>query len=128
MLWLKRNAVWNQLMKCDVSNEVIAPGDYYYIDDVDGIRIKATVYKRIKDKQKEDNWDYSKLNSATSQAEYKRMLKEATQRMLAATILDRKVAMKHDPNPGVENETIQDLYDDHKNRHKYNGGADDDRY
>lgn len=121
MLWLKRNTVWNQLMKCDISNEVIGPGDYYYIDDVDGVRIKATVYKRIKDKEKEQNWDYSKLNAAQNELEYKRMLKEATRQMLASSILERKVAGKYDPNPEVESEIIQDLYDAHT------GGNNNDR-
>lgn len=121
MLWLKRNTVWNQLMKCDISNEVIGPGDYYYIDDVDGVRIKATVYKRIKDKEKEENWDYSKLNAAQNELEYKRMLKEATRQMLASSILERKVAGKYDPNPEVESEIIQDLYDAHT------GGNNNDR-
>lgn len=121
MLWLKRNTVWNQLMKCDISNEVIGPGDYYYIDDVDGVRIKATVYKRIKDKEKEEHWDYSKLNAAQNELEYKRMLKEATRQMLASSILERKVAGKYDPNPEVESEIIQDLYDAHT------GGNNNDR-
>ena len=128
MLWLKRNTLWNQLMKCDVSNEVIAPGDYYYIDDKDGIRVKATVYKRIKDKREIETWDYSKLNAAKNQIEYQRMLQEATRRILADTILDRKINTKHDPNPDVEDEFIQELYDNHANRHNYNGGAEDDQY
>lgn len=122
MLWLKRNTVWNQLMKCDISEEIIAPGDYYYIDDVDGVRIKATVYKRMKDKAKEATWDYSKLNAAQNEAEYKRMLKDATRQILAETVLDRKVGGKYDPNPGEENEIIQDLYDSHT------GGVNNDRY
>ena len=42
MLWLKRNTRFNELMKCDISGDLIGPGDYYYIDDVDGVRIKAT--------------------------------------------------------------------------------------
>ena len=78
MLWLKRNNVYTQLMKCDVSNEIIAPGDFYYIDDEDGMRIKATVYKDIKDKSKKETWDYSELNAAQSEREYKRRLQDAT--------------------------------------------------
>ena len=111
MLWLKRNIYWNQLEKCDVSGELIAPGDYYYQDDVDGIKIKATVYKKMKDKRKEDEWDYETLNMATSEREYKEMLKRATMDMLASSVLDRKVAGKHDPNPDIEDEFVQDIYD-----------------
>lgn len=119
MLWLKRNNVYTQLMKCDVSNEIIAPGDFYYIDDEDGMRIKATVYKDIKDKSKKETWDYSELNAAQSEREYKRRLQDATRQMLAATVLERKVGGKYDPNPGVEDEIVQDLYNTHKERGKY---------
>lgn len=45
MLWIKRNTVWNQLMKCDVSGQLITYGVYHYIDDQDGVKIKATIYK-----------------------------------------------------------------------------------
>lgn len=111
MLWLKRNIRFNELMKCDISGEFIGPGDYYYIDDVDGVRIKATVYKQMKDKAKKESWDYSKINAAQSEADYKRMLKDATRYMLAETVLERKVAGRYDPNPEQETEIIQDLYD-----------------
>ena len=75
-------------------------GDYYYIDDQDGVRIKATVYKELKEKQKRENWDYSQLNQAKSEAEYKSRLNDMTRQILGATILDRKVTGKYDPNPG----------------------------
>lgn len=123
MLWLKRNIYWNQLERCDVSGENIYPGDYYYQDDVDGIKIKATVYKDMQNKLKEDTWDYSKINNATCELEYKQMLKRATQDILAASILDRKIAGKYTPNPDVEDEYVQDLYDAALN--KFNGKEDD---
>lgn len=120
MLWLKRNTRFNELMKCDISGDLIGPGDYYYIDDVDGVRIKATVYKELKDKEKEETWDYTKINAAQSEADYKRMLRDATRQMLGSTILERKVAGKYDPKPEVESEIIQDLYNSH------NGGVNND--
>lgn len=120
MLWLKRNTRYNELIKCDVSGDNIFPGDYYYVDDVDGVKIKATVYKELKTKQKEDMWDYSKINAAQNEADYKRMLQDATRQMLGATILERKVAGRYDANPEEESEIIQDLYDAH------NGGNNND--
>lgn len=110
MLWLKRNIYFNELMKCSVSGDYIAPGDYYYEDDQDGMLIKATVYKDLQRKRKQKTWDYSKLNAASNEQEYRRMLKDATMMMLADTVLERKVAGKYDPNPGVEDEFVQDLY------------------
>lgn len=114
MLWLKRNIRFNEVMKCDVSDEAILPGDFYYIDDVDGIRIKASVYKAMKDKRTEEEWDYSKLNAAENEVEYKRMLREATRQMLASSVLDRKVAGRYDPHPEQEDEIVQDIYDNFK--------------
>ena len=108
MLWLKRNRYYNQLIKCDVSKEVIGPGDFYYQDDVDGVKIKATVYKEMENAKKKAEWDYSKINQAQSEAEYKNLIAEATRQMFASTILDRKVAGKYDPTP--ESEIIKDLY------------------
>lgn len=110
MLWLKRNIHFNELMKCGVSGEYIVPGDYYYEDDKDGLLIKATVYRDMQKKRKQETWDYSKLNSASNEIEYRRMLKDATMYMLADTVLERKVAGKYDPSPEVEDEIIQDLY------------------
>lgn len=113
MLWLKRNIRFNELMKCDISGQLIGPGDYYYIDDVDGVRIKAIVYKEMKDKAARENMDYSKINAAQNDIEYRRLLKEATRQILADTVLERKIAGKYDADPENENELIQDLYDSH---------------
>lgn len=108
MLWLTRNTNPYQLEKCDISGELIAPGDWYYVDDVDRIKVKATVYKDLKNKQKEETWDYSKLNNASNEYEYRQKIKEATRQLLAETVLQRKVAIKYDPNE--ESEEIQEVY------------------
>lgn len=108
MLWLKRNRYWNELLRCDISKEIIAPGDFYYQDDEDGVKVKATIYKQMKDQDKAAKWDYSKINQASNEAEYKKLIEEATRQMLSSTILDRKVAGKYDPTP--ENEVVKDLY------------------
>lgn len=76
MLFLKRNLNFNQLYKCDVSKELIGPGDYYYEDDQDGFIVKAEVYKELKNRKKEEEWDYSILNQAENELEYKECLKK----------------------------------------------------
>lgn len=108
MLWLRRNIHWNQLEKCDISGELIYPGDYFYVDDEDGVKIKATVYKDIKDKEKEETWDYTKLNNAANEAEYKEMIKLATMQTLTSSVLERKIAGKYDPKR--ESDEVNALY------------------
>jgi hypothetical protein len=99
-------------MKCDVSGEWIGPGDYYYQDDTDGMKVKATVYRALKDMKKEKEWDYTKINMASNELEYRTMLQQATQQMLTETVLERKVAGKYDPNPNTETQITQEIYDD----------------
>lgn len=108
MLWLKRNTNTYQLEKCDVSGELIYPGDYYYQDDVDYIKIKATVYANIKKKEKENNWDYSKINNAHNEYEYRQAIKDATRQMLYDSVLNRKIATKL--NNDIDDETLDILY------------------
>jgi hypothetical protein len=96
MLWLKRNGRFNELYKCKISGEFIAPGDYYYEDDTDGLIVKATVYKKMLDKKKEEEFDYSKLEQAKSQGDYEAQLKQAEKEFLTVTIFERQVAGKGD--------------------------------
>lgn len=42
------------------------------------------------------------------------MLNDMTRQILGATIFDRKVAGKYYPNPGHEDEMIQNLFDNYK--------------
>ena len=116
MLFLKRNLNFNQLYKCDISEELIGPGDYYYEDDQDGFIVKAEVYKELKNRKKEEEWDYSILNQAENELEYKRMLKETTMNMLASTLFERKVFNKLEPVE--ESETIKELYEEANKNNK----------
>ena len=126
MLILKRNLYFNQLEKCSVSGEWIYPGEYYYEDDKDGIIIKATVYKELQNRDKEQNWDYSQLNLAQNELEYRRQFKEYTKKMLEYSALKRKVAGKL--NNQKEDEEIQALYDMAKNKNMFflNNQEEDD--
>lgn len=94
MLYLHRNGRFNELYKCDVSEELIYPGDYYYKDDDDGLIVKATVYHDMLRVKKENEFDYSRLNRAESVRDYKEMLKEYEREFLYETLLDREVAGK----------------------------------
>ena len=127
MLILKRNLYFNQLEKCDVSGELIYPGDYYYEDDQDGVKVKATVYKELQLREKEDTWDYSKLNMAENEIEYRRNYRELTRQMLQSNILRRKITGKLNNNE--EDEEVQNLYDMKKNKNNFfinNGETQED--
>lgn len=91
MLVLKRNRYFNELYKCGISNELIGYGDWYYQDTDDGLIVKATVYKRIKQEQEEKQFDYTKLNQLMSQRDYREALKEATREINYMDLLNRKV-------------------------------------
>lgn len=92
MLHLKRNILFNELYKCGVSGELIGPGDFYYEDDEDGLIVKASVYRRYKDQKIQDEFDYTKLNQASSEREYRDLLQRAQKDFFAQTLLDRKLA------------------------------------
>lgn len=92
MLWLKRIVNDYEFLRCKVSDEIIAYGDFYYEDDEDGLVIKAKVYNQLKERAKRNNFDYSQLNNAVNQREYEMMLKQAERDFHSQTILERKVA------------------------------------
>lgn len=94
MLYLKRVIMPYEALKCQISNEIITYGDYYYEDDEDGFIVKASVYGEELKKKKEEEFDYSKLEQAQSEKEYSDMLKEAEREFLNQTLFDRKVAGK----------------------------------
>lgn len=94
MLHLKRIVLFNELLKCKVSGELIGPGDFYYEDDEDGLIVKASVYRRYKDQKIRQEWDYSLLNQATSEREYRQLLLRLQKDFFAQTLFDRKIAGK----------------------------------
>jgi hypothetical protein len=69
-------------------------GDFYYEDDEDGLIVGANYYYELKKKKEEDEFDYTKLNRATSEMEYSEMLKQAEREYLTQTIFDRKILGK----------------------------------
>lgn len=111
MLYLKRNRRFNELIKCQISNEYIYPGDYYYEDDTDGLIVKATVYKDMKNREKFNKINYEKINNAQSENNYRQMLNDYTKQILSDSLLYRKVAGKYDPNTEEDLE-IRRIYED----------------
>ena len=91
MLMLHRMVDPFEVRKCDVSGEIIVYGDFYYEDTDDGVTVKATVYKKLKDEMENNRFDRTLLNKAQSDAEYKKMMQKAEQEYLKASILDRPI-------------------------------------
>lgn len=91
MLILNRMIHPFEVRTCRLSGEMIVYGDYFYEDDEDGIVIKASVYKQLQKEAREDSFDYTLLNQAKSEREYKELVKKAEQNYLKQTILDRKI-------------------------------------
>lgn len=91
MLILKRMIYPYEVLKCKVSGEFIVYGDFYYEDDVDKTVVKATVYKKMQQEARDNAFDYSLLEKAHNQKEYREMVKRAEKDYLRATILDRPI-------------------------------------
>lgn len=109
MLRLKQNHYWNQAYKCSVSGDIIIAGELYYEDDEDGVIIKADVYHDMKRKQVEDNWDYSVINEAKSEAEYRRKLQEYSKQILSQSVLNRPLAGKDEVHQPEELEELSEV-------------------
>ena len=91
MLILKRVQYFNDWVKCDITGKTLLYGEYYYEDDTDGLVVDAVYYHQLKKERKEKEFDYSKLEKAQSQQEYKQMLKEYQRSFLEDGLLDREV-------------------------------------
>ena len=98
MLHLKRVPGFYEWIRCHVSGKIMTYGDWYYEDDEDGLIVDAIVYKQMKQTEKEENWDYSKLQMAQNEREYRQRLKELEKEHLKQGLLKRKVA--HEENRG----------------------------
>lgn len=94
MLVLKRIQHFNEFLKCKVSQQVLMYGDFYYQDDEDGIIISHSYYHSELKKKQEEEFDYTKLNNATSEKEYTELLKQAERDFLNTTMFERKILGK----------------------------------
>jgi Ca2+-binding EF-hand superfamily protein len=92
MLWLKRNTHFNEIITCKISQDKILYGDWYYEDDDDGLIVKASVYRTLKDNMILDTFDYTKLNNATSQEEYRKLLLQYEREINTQGLFEREIA------------------------------------
>lgn len=91
LLQLKRVQYHTDWIKCKVSGKILTYGMYYYEDDTDGLIVDAIIYREMKDMEAAAKFDYSKLERAASEKEYKELFKQAEKEFLTSTLLDRKI-------------------------------------
>lgn len=89
-LELKRVVIPTECLKCKVTGKIIAYGDFYYEDDVDGFVVDFNYYYDEKQRRKVEKAQ-AKIERALSQEEYKQRMKQAEQEFLTATLFDRPV-------------------------------------
>ena len=80
MLFLKQIQYPYDIRKCAISGEPITYGQFYYEDDEDKTIVKFEVYKRMQQQARADRFDYSKLQQAKSEKEYREMNYKITQK------------------------------------------------
>lgn len=102
---LKRIVEPYEIHKCDYSEELIIRGEFYYEDTEDGYIIKASVYHELKEKAKKETFDYSMLEKAQNEYEYREAMKLAEKELLSAGILEREIAS----NGKITNSTLEKL-------------------
>ena len=99
-LHLKRVTNFQDYLRCTVTQEIIAYGDMYYIDDEkkdywgQPVIMKASVYDNFKTQRLWDRWDMSKLNNAESQRDYMFSMRQIERDYLTQTILDQPLFHK----------------------------------
>lgn len=78
-MWLLKRMVYpNEYDVCSYSEEIIRPGDWYFqLYEDPKIKVRADVYEEIKRQYREDNFDYSQINSAYAEKEHSENIKEA---------------------------------------------------
>lgn len=91
MLILNRMTQPYEVRKCKVSGQFIVYGEWFYEDDEDGVIIKSSVYKKMQQDARNKAFDYTLLEQAQSDKEYREMIKRAEKDFLNTTILDRPV-------------------------------------
>lgn len=91
MLILKQINQPYEVRTCKISGEMIKYGDFFYEDDVDGVCVLASVYKKMQDQRRKESFDYSELNRCQSEIEYQNYIKRAEKEFLHASILDREI-------------------------------------
>lgn len=87
-LELKRITIPTECLKCHITGKIIAWGDYYYEDDVDGFVVDFKYYHDEKERRKLKEAE-AQIERALTQEEYKQRMKQAEHEFLTATVFDR---------------------------------------
>lgn len=74
-----------------VTGDYIQYGEFYYKSDKTGAVISRKTYREAKEAERVKNWDYSRLNNAMSQREYREITRQQRQAMVAESILSEGV-------------------------------------
>lgn len=100
-MWLlTRNLTPGEVRTCKLSRQMIIYGDYYYQDSEDPhLYVKASELHKFEKQERERRFDYSLLQKAQSEQEYRAMLIQAQQEYLAHNVLHNQI---------LRNGTIQD--------------------
>lgn len=94
MLILKRIVHSNEFLKCKASQQILMYGDFYYQDNVDGYIISHKYYHQMLEQKRLNEFDYSKLNNATSEKEYTMLLRQAERDFLNTDMFEREILGK----------------------------------
>jgi hypothetical protein len=89
-LELKRITHPYECVKCHITGEIIAYGDYYYEDDDDGLIVDFKYYYDMKQQRKVEN-AYYEIERALDLKEYEQRMKDAERDFLTATLFDRNL-------------------------------------
>lgn len=100
-LELKRIIHPYECVKCHITGEIIAYGDYYYEDDDDGLIVDFNYYHDMKQEKKIREAEYE-IERALDLQEYEQRMRQAEREFLMATLFDRNVkANNMDTSGGV---------------------------
>lgn len=80
---------------CDITRKIIAYGDYYYEDDVDGFIVDYNYYYDRKMAEKTaEALDNPEIGYALDSMTYKTQMRDAERRLLDRTLFERPLASK----------------------------------
>lgn len=77
-----------------ITGDYIMYGEWYYWDDEDGLIVSVRTYNKMKEEKRRAEWDYSRLEEAQSEQEYRQMLQEHIREIQTESLLNRKVEGK----------------------------------
>ena len=80
-----------------ITGDYIMYGEWYYWDDEDGLVVFVRTYNRMKEEKRRAEWDYSRLEEAQSEQEYRQMLQDHIREVQMESLLNRNIPKNYDP-------------------------------